>query len=61
MTVVEKPIPIPVGLNVTRLRAGDRVIGSFFEGWLGEEPDETKDAHRPRGSACKSYTQLCAA
>src|SRR4051794_38879954 len=31
-----------VGANVTALRPGDRVIGSFFEGWIGGEPDETK-------------------
>jgi NADPH:quinone reductase-like Zn-dependent oxidoreductase len=31
-----------VGAAVTGLRAGDRVLGSFFEGWLGGEPDETK-------------------
>ena len=31
-----------IGPNVTRFRPGDRVIGSFFEGWLGGEPDEAK-------------------
>jgi NADPH:quinone reductase-like Zn-dependent oxidoreductase len=31
-----------VGLGVRRWKAGDRVIGSFFETWLGGEPDETK-------------------
>src|SRR5437764_9210488 len=39
-----------VGPDVTRLRAGDRVIGSFFEGWLGGEPDETK-MHSALGGA----------
>jgi NADPH:quinone reductase-like Zn-dependent oxidoreductase len=39
-----------VGANVTRLRDGDRVIGSFFEGWLGGEPDETK-MHTALGGA----------
>ncbi len=31
-----------VGANVTQFKPGDRVIGSFFEGWLGGEPTETK-------------------
>jgi NADPH:quinone reductase-like Zn-dependent oxidoreductase len=31
-----------VGPNVTQFKPGDRVIGSFFEGWLGGEPTETK-------------------
>jgi NADPH:quinone reductase-like Zn-dependent oxidoreductase len=39
-----------VGADVTRLRAGDRVIGSFFEGWVGGDPDETK-MHTALGGA----------
>ena len=31
-----------VGPGVRNFAAGDRVIGSFFEGWLGGEPSETK-------------------
>ena len=31
-----------VGAGVTAFKPGDRVIGSFFEGWLGGEPSETK-------------------
>lgn len=31
-----------VGPGVTRFKPGDRVIGSFFEGWLGGEPSEEK-------------------
>src|SRR3954447_18963026 len=31
-----------VGAGVTIFKRGDRVIGSFFEGWLGGEPSETK-------------------
>ncbi|HKU05231.1 MAG TPA: NAD(P)-dependent alcohol dehydrogenase [Bradyrhizobium sp.] len=31
-----------VGSGVTRFKPGDRVIGSFFEGWLGGEPNEEK-------------------
>src|SRR3954449_4836271 len=31
-----------VGAGVTAFRPGDRVTGSFFEGWLGGEPSETK-------------------
>src|SRR6266699_3956893 len=29
-----------VGVGVTSFKAGDRVTGSFFEGWLGGEPSE---------------------
>lgn len=31
-----------VGAGVTAFKAGDRVVGSFFEGWLGGEPSEAK-------------------
>src|ERR1700754_3905888 len=31
-----------VGAGVTRFKPGDRVTGSFFEGWLGGEPSEAK-------------------
>jgi Alcohol dehydrogenase GroES-like domain len=31
-----------VGAGVTSFKAGDRVTGSFFEGWLGGEPSEEK-------------------
>src|SRR3954451_12254622 len=31
-----------VGPGVSAFKPGDRVIGSFFEGWLGGEPSETK-------------------
>ena len=31
-----------VGPGVREFAAGDRVIGSFFENWLGGEPSETK-------------------
>ena len=31
-----------VGHDVRELAAGDRVIGSFFESWLGGEPSEAK-------------------
>lgn len=31
-----------VGSGVRNFAPGDRVIGSFFEGWLGGEPSETK-------------------
>src|SRR5690348_3406331 len=31
-----------VGAGVTRFKPGDRVNGSFFEGWLGGEPSEDK-------------------
>jgi NADPH:quinone reductase-like Zn-dependent oxidoreductase len=31
-----------VGAGVTIFKPGDRVIGSFFEGWLGGEPSEAK-------------------
>src|SRR3954471_7596788 len=31
-----------VGPGVTRFKPGDRVTGSFFEGWLGGEPSEEK-------------------
>jgi NADPH:quinone reductase-like Zn-dependent oxidoreductase len=31
-----------VGAGVTAFKPGDRVIGSFFEGWLGGEPSEAK-------------------
>ena len=31
-----------VGLGVRDFVAGDRVIGSFFEGWLGGEPSQAK-------------------
>jgi NADPH:quinone reductase-like Zn-dependent oxidoreductase len=31
-----------VGPNVTSFKPGDRVTGSFFEGWLGGEPSEAK-------------------
>src|SRR4051812_15756773 len=31
-----------VGADVSAFKPGDRVIGSFFEGWLGGEPSETK-------------------
>ncbi len=31
-----------VGAGVTRFKPGDRVTGSFFEGWLGGEPSEEK-------------------
>jgi NADPH:quinone reductase-like Zn-dependent oxidoreductase len=31
-----------VGSEVTHFAAGDRVIGSFFESWLGGEPSEAK-------------------
>jgi len=31
-----------VGDGVMRFKKGDRVIGSFFEGWLGGEPSEEK-------------------
>lgn len=39
-----------IGANVRGLKPGDRVIGSFFEGWLGGEPDETK-MHTALGGA----------
>ena len=38
------------GPGVTRLSVGERVIGSFFEGWLGGEPDEAK-MHTALGGA----------
>jgi NADPH:quinone reductase-like Zn-dependent oxidoreductase len=31
-----------VGTGVTAFKPGDRVTGSFFEGWLGGEPSEAK-------------------
>src|SRR5215475_13777995 len=31
-----------VGAGVTSFKPGDRVTGSFFEGWLGGEPSEEK-------------------
>src|SRR5262249_31583229 len=31
-----------VGVGVTSFKAGDRVTGGFFEGWLGGEPSEEK-------------------
>src|SRR4029453_4601151 len=31
-----------VGPGVRNVAPGDRVIGSFFEGWLGGEPSEIK-------------------
>ena len=31
-----------VGAGVTAFKPDDRVIGSFFEGWLAGEPSETK-------------------
>jgi NADPH:quinone reductase-like Zn-dependent oxidoreductase len=31
-----------VGLDVRKFAPGDRVIGSFFESWLGGEPSEAK-------------------
>ncbi len=31
-----------VGAGVSRFKPGDRVTGSFFEGWLGGEPSEEK-------------------
>src|SRR3954462_8489214 len=31
-----------VGDGVMRFKKGDRVIGSFFEGWLGGDPSEEK-------------------
>src|SRR3954470_15093588 len=31
-----------VGAGVRQFAAGDRVIGSFFENWLGGEPSEAK-------------------
>src|SRR5947199_742343 len=31
-----------VGPGVREFAAGDRVIGSFFESWIGGEPSETK-------------------
>src|SRR5215468_2808224 len=31
-----------VGAGVTAFKPGDRVTGSFFEGWLGGEPSEAK-------------------
>ena len=31
-----------VGAGVTSFKPGDRVTGSFFEGWLGGEPSEAK-------------------
>src|SRR5215475_10419800 len=31
-----------VGVDVRGFKAGDRVIGSFFEGWLSGEPSEAK-------------------
>ena len=31
-----------VGAGVGEFAAGDRVIGSFFENWIGGEPSETK-------------------
>jgi NADPH:quinone reductase-like Zn-dependent oxidoreductase len=31
-----------VGAGVKELAPGDRIIGSFFEGWLGGEPSEVK-------------------
>ena len=39
-----------VGENVTRVKPGDRVIGSFFEGWQGGEPTEQK-LHSALGGA----------
>jgi NADPH:quinone reductase-like Zn-dependent oxidoreductase len=30
-----------VGAGVTSFKAGDRVTGSFFEGWLGSEEKMT--------------------
>ena len=30
------------GAGATRFKPGDRVTGSFFEGWLGGEPSEEK-------------------
>src|SRR5215467_1348129 len=31
-----------VGASVQNFKPGDRVTGSFFEGWLGGEPSEVK-------------------
>lgn len=39
-----------VGPGVATLKAGDRVIGSFFEDWLGGEPTERK-LHSALGGA----------
>lgn len=39
-----------VGEGVTRVKPGDRVIGSFFEGWQGGEPTEQK-LHSALGGA----------
>ena len=47
-----------VGAGVTRFKPGDRVTGSFFEGWLGGEPSEdkmrTQSRRRARRRACAS-------
>ena len=45
-----------VGSDVTQLKRGERVIGSFFEGWLGGDPDETK-MHTGLGGALDGVLQ----
>ena len=37
-----------VGPGVREFAAGDRVIGSFFESWIGGEPSEAKMRSSPR-------------
>src|SRR5438552_19077046 len=39
-----------VGAGVRQFVAGDRVVGSFFENWLGGEPSEAK-MHAALGGA----------
>ena len=35
-------VVVSIGSNVRGFASGDRVIGSFFEGWIGGEPSEAK-------------------
>lgn len=42
---------VEVGANVTRFRAGDRVIGAFFPDWHDGAPEPTKVARALGGSA----------
>ena len=42
---------VETGAEVTRFRAGDRVIGAFFPDWHGGAPEATKTARALGGSA----------
>ena len=52
---------VVVGEGVTRARPGDRVLGTFWQSWLGGDFDQTEDYRAARRRPRRDAVGICAA